>query len=248
MISTPHIMVATTGARLGKADHAALPINTDEIVKTAHLCRTAGAHSLHLHIRDEAGLHSLDAGRYREVLNELSAQVPDMRVQITTESADLFDVSEQLNCLAKVQPRWASISVREIAREPDLADRIYGCCAEQGTEVQHILYDVSDITLLNKWQHEGIVRTLQNSVLFVLGRYSEGQTSSPEDLTPMLNAMPTRSQWMACAFGPLEHDCLIEAAHLGGNLRVGFENSLQDSDGNIWSDNSASVAVLKTKL
>ena len=154
----------------------------------------------------------------------------------------------QLNCLAKVQPRWASISVREIAREPDLADSIYGCCAEQGTEVQHILYDVSDITLLNKWQHEGIVRNLQNSVLFVLGRYSEGQTSSPEDLTPMLNAMPTRSQWMACAFGPLEHDCLIEAAHLGGNLRVGFENSLQDSDGNIWSDNSASVAVLKTKL
>ena len=241
-------MVATTGARLGKADHAALPITTDEIVKTAHLCRTAGAHSLHLHIRDEAGLHSLDAGRYREVLKELSAQVPDMRVQITTESADLFDVAEQLNCLAKVQPRWASISVREIAREPDLADSIYGCCAEQGTEVQHILYDVSDITLLNKWQHEGIVRNLQNSVLFVLGRYSEGQTASPEDLTPMLNAMPTRSQWMACAFGPLEHDCLIEAAHLGGNLRVGFENSLQDSDGNIWSDNSASVAVLKTKL
>ena len=241
-------MVATTGARLGKADHAALPITTDEIVKTAHLCRTAGAHSLHLHIRDEAGLHSLDAGRYREVLNELSAQVPDMRVQITTESADLFDVAEQLNCLAKVQPRWASISVREIARQPDLADRIYGCCAEQGTEVQHILYDVSDITLLNKWQHEGIVRTLQNSVLFVLGRYSEGQTSSPEDLTPMLNALPARSQWMVCAFGPLEHDCLIEAARLGGNLRVGFENSLQDSDGNIWSDNSASVAVLKTKL
>ena len=241
-------MVATTGARLGKADHAALPITTDEIVKTAHLCRTAGAHSLHLHIRDEAGLHSLDAGRYREVLKELSAQVPDMRVQITTESADLFDVAEQLNCLAKVQPRWASISVREIARQPDLADRIYGCCAEQGTEVQHILYDVSDITLLNKWQHEGIVRALQNSVLFVLGRYSEGQTSSPEDLTTMLNAMPTRSQWMVCAFGPLEHDCLIEAARLGGNLRVGFENSLQDSDGNIWSDNSASVAVLKTKL
>jgi uncharacterized protein (DUF849 family) len=64
----------------------------------------------------------------------------------------------------------------------------------------------------------------------------------------MLNAMPTRSQWMVCAFGRLEHDCLIEAARLGGNLRVGFENSLQDSDGNIWSDNSASVAVLKTKL
>ena len=241
-------MVAPTGARLGKADHATLPITTDEIVKTAHLCTTAGAHSLHLHIRDDAGLHSLDAGRYREVLKELSAQIPDMRVQITTESADLFDVSEQLNCLAKVQPRWASISVREIARDPDLAHRVYGCCEEQRTEVQHILYDVSDITLLNKWQHEEIVRTSQNSVLFVLGRYSEGQISSPADLTPLLNAMPTHNQWMVCAFGPREHECLIEAARLGGNLRVGFENSLQDTDGNIWPDNSASVAALKTQL
>jgi uncharacterized protein (DUF849 family) len=150
--------------------------------------------------------------------------------------------------LSNFKPAWASISVREIAREPNLADSIYGCCAEQGTEVQHILYDVSDITLLNKWQHEGIVRTSQNSVIFVLGRHSEGRTSSPADLTPLLNAMPTRSQWMVCAFGPREHECLIEAARLGGNLRVGFENSLQDTDGNIWSDNSASVAALKTQL
>jgi len=241
-------MVAPTGARLGKADHATLPITTDEIVKTAHLCKTAGAHSLHLHIRDDAGLHSLDDGRYREVLKELSAQIPDMRVQITTESADLFDVSEQLNCLAKVQPRWASISVREIARDPDLAHRIYGCCEEQRTGVQHILYDVSDITLLKKWQHEGIVRPSQNSVLFVLGRYSEGQISSPTDLIPFLKAMSSRKQWMICAFGPREHECMVEAAQLGGNLRVGFENSLSDKNANFWSANSASVAALKTKL
>ena len=241
-------MVSPTGARLSKADHAALPITTDEIVKTARLCSTAGADSLHLHIRDDAGLHSLDAGRYREVLKDLSSLVPGMRVQITTESANLFDVSDQLNCLTKVQPRWASISIREIAREPDLADRIYGCCAEQETEVQHILYDVSDINVLKKWQHERIVRASQNSVIFVLGRYSERQTSSPADLKPLLNAMHAHEQWMVCAFGPREHECLTEAARLGGNLRIGFENSLHDTNGEMWSDNAASVAALKTKL
>ena len=241
-------MVAPNGARRSKADHPNLPLTNTELAETALRCSLAGAGAIHVHVRDNEGRHSLDPVRYFEALSAIQDAAPEIKVQITTESAGIFDVSAQLNCLKHVKPAWASISVREIAREPNLADSIYGCCAEQGTEVQHILYDVSDITLLNKWQHEGIVRTSQTSVIFVLGRYSEGQPSSPADLTPFLNAMPTRSQWMVCAFGPREHECLIEAARLGGNLRVGFENSLQDADGNIWPDNSASVAVLKTKL
>jgi len=208
----PFIMVAPNGARRGKADHPHLPVRTDEIVATAAACYARGAQGLHLHVRDDAGAHSLDAGRYRETLAELTRHVPQMRVQITTEAAGRFAVAEQLACLRAVKPAWASIAVREIARAPDLAHAVYQTCADHATEVQHILYDTADIQQLQAWRAQGIVHAEQHSVLFVLGRYSAGQTSSPDDLSPFLAAMPDVTQWMVCAFGPHEHACLASCA------------------------------------
>lgn len=242
------IMVAPNGARRGKADHATLPISTAETVATAEACFAAGAHGIHLHIRDEAGRHSLDAGRYLETLAEVKSAVPGLRVQITTESADLFDTSKQLACLEQVRPDWASVSIREIGRNPALADRIYGTCAENGTEVQHILYDTKDVALLKSWQAQGIVRPDQTGVIYVLGRYSKGQASDPADLMPFLDADEGRERWMICAFGRNEHQCLLAAAAFGGDLRVGFENSLSSANGSIYADNAASVAALNRQL
>ncbi|MGR3592382.1 MAG: 3-keto-5-aminohexanoate cleavage protein [Limimaricola soesokkakensis] len=247
-MARPFIMVAPNGARRSRADHPALPVTTGQIAETAQACHEAGAEALHLHVRDESGRHSLDAGRYAEALQELKRRVPGMRIQITTEAAGLFDVPAQLDCLRRVQPGWASISVREIAREPDLASDVYATCAEQGTEVQHILYDTADIALLREWQAQGVVAREQSSVLFVLGRYAAGQVSDPADLDPFRAAMPEAVNWMVCAFGPREHACLIAAAQQGGSLRVGFENSLTDHRGQPHGDNAASVAALRAQL
>ena len=61
-MSRPFLMVAPNGARRGKADHASLPLTLAETLATARACHAAGADALHLHVRDEAGAHSLDAG------------------------------------------------------------------------------------------------------------------------------------------------------------------------------------------
>lgn len=244
----PFIMVAPNGARRGRADHPALPITTGQLVVDAQACYEAGADGLHLHVRDENGRHSLDAGRYGEALQELKAKVPGMRVQITTEAAGIFDVPAQFDCLRRVRPDWASISVREIARDPDLAPELYATCVTHGTEVQHILYDTADIALLRDWQARGVVAPEQSAVLFVLGRYAAGQISEPTDLDPFRAAMPEAVDWMVCAFGPREHACLVAAAQQGGNLRVGFENSLSDHRDRPHADNAASVAALRAQL
>ena len=247
-MARPLIMVAPNGARRGKKDHLALPVTTPEIVETARACFAAGADALHLHVRDDNGKHSLDASRYKEALSELARAVPKMRVQITTEAAGAYDVPAQLSCLNAVQPDWASISVREIARQADLADRVYGACADQDTEVQHILYDTADIQLLQDWQSRGIVRDGQDSVLFVLGRCSGRQASAPSYLDPFLAAIAHARAWMICAFGRNEHACLARAATQGGDLRIGFENSLLNADGAAYADNAASVASLVKTL
>lgn len=243
-MSRPFIMVAPNGARRGKADHPALPVTLTDILDTARACHLAGADGLHLHVRDADGRHTLDAGRYKEALTELGAQLPTLRIQITTEAAGLFDVRTQHACLRDVKPEWASISVREMARDPALAPRVYDLCAAQGTEVQHILYNADDAALLRDWWDRGIVHAHQTSAIYVLGRYATADGSSPADIAPFRAALPQVTNWMVCAFGPQEHACLAAAAALGGNLRVGFENSLTAADGTPHIDNATSVATL----
>lgn len=247
-MTRPFIMVAPNGARRNKADHPTLPVTIAETVICATACHAAGADGLHLHVRGAAGEHSLDAGLYREALAELTANLPNLRVQITTEAAGRYDVPAQLDCLRAVRPGWASIAVREIARDADLAPRLYADCADQGTEVQHILYDTTDAMLLADWQARGIVRPGQEAVVFVLGRYARGQVSAPDDLAPFRAALPNAADWMVCAFGPGEHACLAHAVRQGGALRVGFENSLTRADGTPYADNAASVAELRQSL
>ena len=242
----PLIMVAPTGARRSKADHPALPVGLDEIVATARDCFAAGARALHLHIRDRDGAHTLDAGRYREALTELAGAVAQLRVQITTEAAGRYSVAAQLACLRQVRPAWASVSLREVARDESLAPRLYGACADNGTEVQHILYGEKDARLLADWSRRGIVPGAP-CVLLVLGRHSPAPPQAG-DIRALLAALPPVESWMLCAFGRREHELLCAAARLGGDVRVGFENSLTDADGVPHADNAASVRALKMLL
>ena len=240
------VMVSPTGARLGKEDHPSLPLSTPEIVAATVQSAAAGADALHLHVRDGQGQHSLDAGRYAEALSELGRALPGFPVQITTESGGVYPPQAQLQLLQDLLPPWASVSVREISHSPDTARQLYAFCAANGIAIQHILYDRSDMDLLRHWQAEGVLGE-QEDVLLVLGRYATAQAGRPDMLGPLLAHLPAVARWMVCAFGPQEHECLIRAAELGGDLRVGFENSTHRADGVPWRSVAASVAALCQK-
>ena len=246
-MTRPLIMAAPNGMRRGKADHPAIPITISETVATALACRAAGADALHLHVRDASGHHTLDTAIYREALEELDRNMPGMPVQVTTEAGGVYDVADQLALVEELEPRWISLSLREVSRDKDLARRLYAVASEQGTELQHIVYDTSDAGLLARWQELDVVSE-SASVILVLGRYTADQTSVPDDLPPLLACLPPVGRWMICAFGPNEHACLLHAATLGGDLRVGFENSYVRADGTPWPDMAASVSALCGRL
>lgn len=241
------LMIAPNGARLTKSDHPAVPITVEETVSVAMACRAAGAEALHLHVRDQAGRHSIDTGFYREALDALDAAMPGFPVQITTEAVGKYSVADQLKVLKELRPAWASVALRETARDKGLARELYAACKEQGTRVQHILYDLKDAADLGRAIEEGVIAQ-SPSVLLVLGRYADGAASDPEQIAPFLGALPEVSDWMICAFGPREHACLIAAHQMGGDLRVGFENSILDEKGACWPDMQASVSALKASL
>ena len=109
------IAVAPNGARKTKTDHPALPISPDEIAADAADCLAEGAALLHLHVRDAEGRHSLDAVAYRDAINAVrSFTGTDLIIQITTESAGVFQIDRQIAVVEDVKPEACSAAIREL--------------------------------------------------------------------------------------------------------------------------------------
>lgn len=233
------LMVAPNGARRMRADHPNLPMTNVEIAATARACFDAGAGAIHLHVRDAKGRHSLDAGRYREAMAAVHETTPDMQIQITTESAGVYDVAAQMACLAALRPKAASVSVREMARDPGLAAQIYALAAEVGTDVQHILYGPACVAQFQRWQVEGVIDAGAQNVICVLGSYAPARAALTAELAAFQTVM-LPDQWWVCAFGASEHQVLHAALGRGANLRIGFENSIDDGLGT-HASNAASI-------
>ncbi len=246
------VAVAPNGARKTKADHPAVPITAEEIAATAAACREAGAAMIHLHVRDADGRHSLEVETYRAATAAVRAAVGrDLVVQVTTEAVGRYRPEEQMRMVRALRPEAVSLAVREIvpdeAAEPEAAAFLAWVEAE-GILPQYILYSDDDLRRFDDLIARGVVPGERQLVLFVLGRYTKGQTSEPRDLLPFLDANSHDHLWSVCAFGPREAACAIAAAALGGHVRVGFENNLHLPDGTLAADNAALVTAVAEGL
>lgn len=248
-------MVAPNGAYKSKKDHKNIPITLAETVTTALACHKAGAHGLHAHVRNAQGEHCLDAGLYRELIQELTTAAPSLLVQITTEAVGRYSPKEQRDLVRDVEAKAVSVAVREMLSDTDDAavHHFYHGVAEQDIDLQHILYSAEDVLWLDRLISRGTIPKKLDSSLFVLGRYSESQLSSASDLEPFLTAKSQSSHlcdsaFMVCAFGPLEIECLVAASRVGGNCRIGFENNLYASHNQLATNNQERILELTQAL
>ena len=239
------IAVAPTGARRSKADHPALPLTPAEIARDATACASAGAHVLHLHVRDASGAHSLAPEDYRPAIAAVrEAAGETLIVQVTTEAVGRYSPQEQMAVVRELRPEAVSIALRELA--PDAASQeeaveFYAWADGAGIGIQHIVYTAEEakrlVSMFRKNRHL--------HALFVLGRYAAGQQSQPADLLPFLEHWPPGWPWTVCAFGRAERACLAEAIRRGGHVRVGFENNLLRPDGTVADSNAEQVAGIR---
>ena len=240
------ITSAPNGAYKLRADHPEVPLTATQMAATAKACLAAGASILHLHIRDAQGQHSLDVEGYRVAQQAVRHAVGDaLVIQVTSEAAKVYEAPAQIAMVRALRPEAVSVGLREIDQpaigEAGLA-KFFDWLARERVMTQVILYDVAD---LRRWQDlraRGAIPEAPWFLLFVLGRYTAGQTSSPTNLVPFVHAHSTGEPWAVCAFGKTEHACVSAAAALGGHVRVGFENNLHLKDGTLAADNAALVA------
>lgn len=239
------IAVAPNGARRTKADHPRLPMGPAEMAEDATRCLAAGAAMIHLHVRDGAGRHSLDAGLYREAVAAVRHAVGDrLLVQVTTEAVGIYSPDEQMRLVDELQPESASMALRELlpaGADEQAVAAFLDRTVQRGVLPQIIIYEAAELARLAALEAAGIVPP-GLPVLAVLGRYHEAGASIAE-FDAYAAAGIDRRPFMVCAFGPREAHFAAQAARAGGDARVGFENNLHLPDGGIAPDNAALVAI-----
>lgn len=247
------VAVAPNGARRTKADHPALPMSNAELARVAAEAAEAGAAMIHLHVRDAAGAHVLDAGLYEAATAAIRREVGRrIVVQITTEAVGRYRPEAQMAVVRDVRPEAVSLAVKELCPDAGAEARFadfLGFLRRERILPQFILYDADDVRRFRGLVGRGVVPQARPWVLYVLGRYTGGRGTTPSDLLPFLAAAEGGFDgFMVCAFGREEAACGTAAALLGGGVRVGLENNLHLPDGRVTPDNTALVRAVVEPL
>jgi uncharacterized protein (DUF849 family) len=242
------IGVALNGSRRTRAEHPAVPLTAADIARAAAECAAAGATLLHLHVRDEAGQHSLDPRHYREAIEAVRREAgPALIVQISTEAGGRFAPTQQMALVRELRPQAVSVAMREILPDDAVeaeATAFYAWLRQERISVQHILYSPAEAERFVERVRRGVIATERPHALFVLSGSQADKPAEPAALLPFYNVWPADWPFSVCAFGSSESRCMALAASLGGHVRVGFENNLQLPNGMLAASNADLVRIV----
>ena len=240
------VMSAPNGARRGHADHAALPITADESAADAVALLDAGVSILHLHVRDDAGKHSLDVERYRQAIAAVRNRVgEELVIQVTTEAVGQYTCEQQMALVRELKPEAVSLALREIcpmASAEQTAAEFFAWIRDESIWPQYILYSVDDVLRFDDMRQRGIFADDVPFAMFVVGEYASATPGGVADLNLMLAATNADEYpWAVCCFGRNENEVMLAATAQDGHVRLGFENNLLLPDGTLAADNAALI-------
>lgn len=254
-MSRPYIlMISPTGARRTQVDHAWLPITPEAVAVEVKACLEAGAGAVHVHVRNDDQSHSLDAGRYRDMLAAIDTAVGDnLFVQITTEAVGIFQPQQQMDVVREIKPECASFAIRELV--PDeahekAAAEFFGWVKNEGIVPQFLIYEAHELARFKQLIADDVIPFKTPCTLFGLG-YHGTRYATPEDVEPFvaeIKKLDLDLDWGVCAFGRREAECVAAAFEHGGHVRVGFENNIETPDGEPLTSVAQSVKLARARI
>ena len=240
------ITVAPTGAEHDKADVPELPVTLAELVATAKACQQAGAAMIHVHIRDEQALPTLDPGRLNETVAALREET-DLIVQLSTGGAVTDPEGDRLAVL-DAMPDSASCTMGTVNFGDDVflnrwefVVELHKRMRERGIAPEYEIFDLGQLASLRRLLDEhGEPAGGHIHVDLVMG-VPGGMPGDAETLVAALRLMPDPATFSATGVGRTSLPVMFAALAAGGHLRVGMEDTLSYARGQRVRDNAQLV-------
>lgn len=232
------ISAALTGAMTPKSLNANIPMTPEEIAEDAYRCWQAGAAIVHLHMRDDEGLGTMDKERFKRTVDLIKAYEDcDVVINCTTSGDNRASDDERMAHLPSVRPEIASYDSGSFNWMPDgvfinspqFLERLGLRMKELSIKPELEIFDSGFMGTAEYYlKHDVLVAPLHfQFVLGVLG----GMDATVENLAFLKSKIPDGSTWSAFGIGKNHLKILYATLALGGHVRVGLEDNIYYSKG-----------------
>lgn len=242
-----------------------LPITPAQIAEACLEAAEAGAAAVHIHVRDpQTGAPSMDIDLYGQVVETLRRHRPELIINLTTgpggrfvpsddnprvaaAGTSLLPPEQRVAHVAALRPDICSLDLNTmnsgdqvVMNTPNNVRRMARVIREAGVLPELECFDTGDLVLAQSLIADG---SLQGPGLytFVLGvRYA--MPYSPATMAVARTLIAPDASWSAFAVGRHAFQAVAQSFLLGGNVRIGLEDTIYLDKGRLARSNAELVA------
>jgi uncharacterized protein (DUF849 family) len=257
------VSVAVTGNITTVSQHPGLPRTPEEIGRAAVESARAGAAIAHIHVRYPDGRPSMELQHYRAVVDYIRGSGVDLIVNLTTGPGGRFVPSQDEPKLAAagttlvrpelrvehvvaLEPEICSLDLNTmwfgsavVINTPDNVAKMARMIAAAGTRPELEVFDSGDIHLAHRLIADGVIAAPALFQIVMGVRY--GFSPTPQTLAYAVSLLPPGSDWAAFGIGRMSFPMVAQSHLLGGHVRVGLEDNVYLSKGELAPSNAALV-------
>ncbi|MEN9723870.1 MAG: 3-keto-5-aminohexanoate cleavage enzyme [Pseudomonadota bacterium] len=247
------ITCAITGAETTRDRQPRLPQTPQEQAQASEECLQAGGSIIHLHVREDDGRPSQRPERFEEAISAIRARAPQAVIQISTGGAIGESIDNRARPLA-LRPEMASLNLGTM----NFGDEVFfnhprdimalaSRMKDAGVVPELEVYEAGMLETAYRYARQGILREPMH-FQFVLG-VPGGMSGEPENLFHMVKLLEKLSSqagqklphWGVAGIGRYQLPLAVHAILLGGHVRVGFEDNIFYSKGQLANSNAQLV-------
>ena len=255
------LTVAVTGNLTTVQQNPALPCTPEQIASAALESAKIGAAVAHIHVRYPDGRPSMELAHYREVVDRIRDKNSDLILNLTTGPGGRFVPSKEdprvagpgtsilhplkrIEHIVELKPDIATLDLNTmwsgsaaVINTPDNVTIMANEIQKAGSKPELEVFDSGDIQLANALLDQGVLKSPPLFQIVMGVRY--GFIATPQTLMYAHSLLPKDAMWAAFAIGRWEFPMLATAWFLGGHVRVGMEDNVYLSKGQLTPSNAA---------
>ena len=241
------ITAAICGAEVTKEQNPAVPYTVEEIVREAKSAVDAGAAIVHLHVREDDGTPTQSKARFKECMDAIYKECPDVIIIPSTGGAVGMTAEERLQP-TELFPEMATLDCGTCNFGDDVFEntmptmRAFGKrMLENNIKPEYECFEMGHLDTVLNMARKGQVPGAPMQFNFVLG--VPGCTpATVQNLCWLVNSIPSGSTWTATGIGRNAFTLAAPTIVMGGHVRVGFEDNLYLEKGVLAKSNGELVA------
>jgi len=257
------ITCAVTGSS-PMPNHPNFPFRPEHVAAEALAAAEAGAAIIHLHVRErETGVPSQALDDYREVVGLIRAKNDAVILNVTTgpgctwmQSEEdpavagpgtlMFTAERRLEHILDLKPDMCTLDICTMQLWGGVAINLDPMITRMGHMIQDAgvlpeieCFEAGDFVFADDLMAKGAIPK-EAPFSFVLGT-KYGLPATPEAMIYARNQIPRGARWTGFGVSRHSYPMAAQAVLLGGNVRVGFEDTIYLRRGQLANDNAALV-------